>query len=176
MFGGETRSTQMANLGETCRENVELVLLSLAALRPAAALLSRWEARLRSRSFNVAAFRALKQQKMGPETGVLLTRWTDFFCVFGCVPLNQSKASAQTDFIESSRACALLHNLKMQLSLIVSLTSSHETASRTRCQLQTKRRAQEQRVLLSSLKTLLRFWNGCFYFGSVRRNEVHGLF
>lgn len=65
---------------------MEIFLLSLAALRPAAALLSRWEARLNSCSFNVAAFQALKQQqqqpqqqqKMVPETGVLLTRWTDF--------------------------------------------------------------------------------------------------
>lgn len=43
-----------------------------------------------------------------------------FFFVTASLSDKKQPAFAQTEFIESSQACMLLHNLKMQHSLIVS--------------------------------------------------------
>lgn len=136
---------------------MEIFPLSLATLRPAAALLSRMKARLNSCSFNVAAFRALNQQQMLPQTRALLTRWTHLI-VFWAASLEVKQK--RRGCAQSAMACTLLHNLKMQHSLIVSLTSSAETAPCTQ----------------RHLKTRFSFCSASFYFGGARSEEVHDLF
>lgn len=122
-----TLPMQMANLDFTWSENVQIVLCLLHRFGQEQHWFRDGKCCFKLLLVQCGSFPSSKTRETDPETGVLLTRWSDFIA-FGRVPFKYKQKQpviAQTEFIESSQACTLLHNLKMQHSLIVSLTSSY---------------------------------------------------